>query len=107
MFLFRILSTYKSYVRNKAYPEGSIAEAYIVNESLTFCSQYLLGIETKFNRPDRNVDDLNDQSNGFSVFSQRARPFGSYQQLEFSRAEIEKTHWYILNNYKELQSYLW
>ncbi|RVX13245.1 hypothetical protein CK203_018034 [Vitis vinifera] len=91
----RILSTYKSYVRNKAYPEGSIAEAYNVNESLTFCSQYLLGIETKFNRPDRNVDDLNDQSNGFSVFSQRARPFGSYQQLEFSRAEIEKTHWCI------------
>ena len=41
--------TYKSYVRNKAYPEGSIVEAYIVNESLTFCSQYLLGIETKFN----------------------------------------------------------
>ncbi|RVX00750.1 hypothetical protein CK203_026403 [Vitis vinifera] len=88
----RILSTYKSYVRNKAYPEGSIAEAYIVNESLTFCSQYLLGIETKFNRPDRNVDDLNDQSNGFSVFSQRDCPFGSYQQLEFSRAEIEKAH---------------
>ena len=60
--------TYKSYVRNKAYPEGSIVEAYIVNESLTFCSQYLLGIETKFNRPNRNVDYLNDQSNEFSIF---------------------------------------
>ena len=70
--------TYKSYVRNKAYPEGSIVEVYIVNESLTFCSQYLLGIETKFNRSDRNVDDLNDQSNEFSVFSQRAHLFGSY-----------------------------
>ncbi|KAL6345885.1 hypothetical protein AAG906_020467 [Vitis piasezkii] len=65
----RILSTYKSYVRNKAYPEGSIAEAYIVNESLTFCSQYLLGIETKFNRPDRNVDDLNDHQWVFWFFS--------------------------------------
>ena len=49
-----------------------------MNESLTFCSQYLLGIETKFNRSDRNVDDLNDQSNEFSVFSQRAHLFGSY-----------------------------
>ncbi|KAL6328778.1 hypothetical protein AAG906_003795 [Vitis piasezkii] len=48
------------------YPiERFNSEAYIVNESLTFCSQYLLGIETKFNRPDRNVDDLNDHQMGF------------------------------------------
>ena len=37
----RALGTYKQYVRNKAHPEGSIAEAYVVNESLTFCSMYL------------------------------------------------------------------
>lgn len=66
--------TYKSYVRNKAYPEGSIVEAYIDNKSLTFFSQYLLGIETKFNRPDQNFDDLNDQSNEFSVFFLKSSP---------------------------------
>ncbi|KAK3206791.1 hypothetical protein Dsin_020837 [Dipteronia sinensis] len=52
----RALGRYKTYVKNKARPEGSIAEAYIVNESLTFCSIYLDSIETKFNRIQRNDD---------------------------------------------------
>ena len=50
----RALGMYKQYVRNKACPKGSIAEAYIVNESLTFCSMYLRDIETRFNHPERN-----------------------------------------------------
>ena len=44
----------KKYVRNKARPEGSIAEAYTVNEVLSFCSMYLSGIETRFNRGEKN-----------------------------------------------------
>ena len=63
----RALGTYKSYVKNKARPEGSIAEAYIVNESLTFCSMYLRDIETKFNRPERNFDD-NDKVGNASIW---------------------------------------
>ena len=55
IFLRRHLGTLKRYVRNKAWPEGSIAEAYTVNEALTFCSMYLTGIETRFNR-DENED---------------------------------------------------
>nr|XP_023910906.1 uncharacterized protein LOC112022526 [Quercus suber] len=35
----RYLSRLKSYVRNRAASEGSIAEGYIVEECLTFCSQ--------------------------------------------------------------------
>ncbi|XP_059636458.1 uncharacterized protein LOC132278633 [Cornus florida] len=34
----RFLHTLKSYVRNKARPEGSIAEAYVDNECVTFCA---------------------------------------------------------------------
>ncbi|XP_059631038.1 uncharacterized protein LOC132273939 [Cornus florida] len=34
----RFLHTLKSYVRNKARPEGSIAKAYVDNECVTFCS---------------------------------------------------------------------
>ena len=37
-------------MKDKAYPEGSRAEVYIVNESMTFCLMYLRDIETKFNR---------------------------------------------------------
>lgn len=52
------LRSLKKHVRNYTHPEGSIAEAYIVDEALTFCSMYLRGIETRFNRQERNwVDD--------------------------------------------------
>ena len=32
---------FEGVVRNRARPEGSIAEAYIANEALTFCSRYM------------------------------------------------------------------
>nr|XP_023912490.1 uncharacterized protein LOC112024082 isoform X2 [Quercus suber]XP_023912491.1 uncharacterized protein LOC112024082 isoform X3 [Quercus suber] len=53
----RYLSRLKSYVRNRAAPEGSIAEGYIVKECLTFCSRYMEGVETIFNRPTRTIED--------------------------------------------------
>ncbi|XP_022862578.1 uncharacterized protein LOC111382774 [Olea europaea var. sylvestris] len=49
----RALRTLKKYVKNKARPEGSIAEGYVNKEALTYCSMYLHGIETQFNRPKR------------------------------------------------------
>ena len=48
------LDSLKKYFRICARPEGLIAETYIVNETLTFCSMYLSGIETRFNRLERN-----------------------------------------------------
>ena len=50
----------KYFVRNKARPEGSIEEAYVMNESETFCSKYLSGIETRFTRDERNDDRILD-----------------------------------------------
>ena len=49
---------------------GSIAEGYIAKECLTFCSRYLHGIETKFNRMARyNVESTNQHRGGLSLFS--------------------------------------
>ncbi|GKA99060.1 putative transposase-associated domain-containing protein [Tanacetum coccineum] len=53
----RVLSTLKSYVNNKAFPEGSIAEWYLARKSLNFCSRYFSVVETLFTRPLRNDDD--------------------------------------------------
>jgi hypothetical protein len=50
----RQLYTLKRYVTNRAWPEGSIAEAYIANECLTFCSKYMDDVDTRFNREPRN-----------------------------------------------------
>ncbi|GJY11044.1 hypothetical protein Tco_0379229 [Tanacetum coccineum] len=52
----RYMKKLKNYVRNKAKAEGPIAEGYVADEALTFCSMYLEDIETRFNRPDRNRD---------------------------------------------------
>nr|GMC92021.1 uncharacterized protein LOC109173351 [Ipomoea batatas] len=53
----RYLGHLKSFVRNRTNPESSIAEGYIAEECLTFCSRYLDGVETRFNRS-RRVDDV-------------------------------------------------
>ena len=52
------LKRLKDYVRNSAKPEGSIAEGFVVDEALTFCSRYFDDVETRFNMPDRNDDDI-------------------------------------------------
>ncbi|GJR97531.1 hypothetical protein Tco_0269705 [Tanacetum coccineum] len=52
----RYMKKLKGYVRNKAKPEGSIAELLCARRALTFCSHYFWDVTTKFNRPDRNVD---------------------------------------------------
>ena len=44
-------------MHNKTYPEGFIAEGYIAEECLTFCSRYFKSVETAFNRPIRNVEE--------------------------------------------------
>ena len=44
-------------MHNKDHPEGSIAEGFLAQESLTFCSRYLTGVETIFTRALRNDDE--------------------------------------------------
>jgi hypothetical protein len=46
----RYLRTLKGYVRNKACPEGSIAEGYISEECLTFCSRFFEVVSPKLDR---------------------------------------------------------
>ena len=68
---YRYLCTHKHFVRNKSHPEGSIAERYIAEECVTFCSRYLHGIETRFDRLERNYDGSNAKSHhGLAVFAQ-------------------------------------
>ena len=56
-FSNRYLSRLKSYVHNKTYPEGSIAEGYIAEEYLAFCSRYFKSVVTAFNLFVRNVKE--------------------------------------------------
>ena len=59
----RYLEHLKKYVRNKAKLEGLITEGYIVQEAMTFSSQYLREIQSKFSMCKRDDDKLNDKRN--------------------------------------------
>ncbi|XP_060673911.1 uncharacterized protein LOC107404290 [Ziziphus jujuba] len=78
--------------RNKAHPEGSIAEGYVVNEALTYCSMYLHGIETRFNRPERNKDGENQIASTLSVFTQPVKLLGKPQFVELKDDDYKKAH---------------
>lgn len=93
-------------MKNKARPEGSIAEGYVNYEALTYCSMYLRGIETQFNRPERSGGYNKENHATLSVFTQPAKLFGSIQYLELSHDEKTKAHWYILDNCTELEPYI-
>ena len=92
---------------NKARPEGSIAEAYIVNECLTFVSMYLRGIETKFNRDERNYDRVpSDKDSELSVFSRKVRPYGKGKFIDLTEQELDMIQRYVLNNTEGLDTYM-
>ncbi|XXG83127.1 hypothetical protein AAC387_Pa10g0956 [Persea americana] len=102
----RLLGTLKGFVTNRAYLEGSTSEAYIVKECLTFCSMYLSGMETAFNRPERNADG-GVCGTRLAVFTQNVRPFGLITRASnVTQEEIDKAHWFVLNNNFELEQYL-
>ncbi|KAM3410550.1 hypothetical protein ACQJBY_002640 [Aegilops geniculata] len=69
----RRLGTFKGYVRNRARPEGSIAEAYIATEALTFCSKY---IETA----DQLSKEVGEDNPGLNVFDYSVRVTGKSRQ---------------------------
>ena len=100
----RFVSSLKQFVRNKARPEGFIAEAYIAKECLTFCSMYLQGIETYFNRAEQNFDMAKE--GGLPIFSQKFRPIEGSKYIELRKEELNIVHWYILNNCDDVEPFI-
>ena len=104
----RYLRTLKNYVRNLACPEGSIAEGYLIDECLTFCSRYFHGIETRFNRVERNWDgDHLQPYEGLPIFSPIGRAIGrGYVSRQLSQEEWMQAHLYVLKNCDEVLPYI-
>lgn len=97
----------KQLIRNRARPEGSIAEGYIAKECMTLCSRYLKGIKTKFNKVDRNRDgDLKNDVNEISIFAQSGRALGAGTSRNLSDSEWLQAHIYILKNCEEVQPFI-
>ncbi|XLR04530.1 hypothetical protein S83_070728, partial [Arachis hypogaea] len=95
----------KSYVRNKAAPEGCIAEGYIIEKCLTFYYRYLEddNIETRFNRPRRNDDQNDNTSSSFStilskIFAALGISCGAHKICSLTPIEKFQAHRYVLTN---------
>jgi len=98
----------KKKVRNKACVEGSIAEAYLKEEMVTFCSLYLdEDFETQFTKKSRNFDG-GDVSfyDSLSIFSQPGRATNAGRRRYVSDEEYHSIMSYILTNCKEVEPYL-
>ncbi|GFZ06764.1 DEAD-box protein abstrakt [Actinidia rufa] len=79
----RFLGALKKFVSNRARPEGSIAEAYIVKE---------------YYGPRRE---------GYRVFTETARPIGLItRDGEMSQELRDIAHWFVLFNSSEIKKYL-
>ncbi|XP_029145441.1 uncharacterized protein [Arachis hypogaea] len=110
----RYLRGLKAYVRNRAHPEGSIAEGYLANECLLFCSRYFNGIETKYNRVGRNWDgaithgykvEIKDKV--LPIFKQNGRPSRNCKVTRrLSLEEIKQAHLYILKNCDQVTPFI-
>lgn len=98
----RYLRTLKGYVRNKAHPEGSIAEGYILEECMTFCSQFLDNINTKLNRPDRHDGATRSESSaGSNIFSEIDHSRKGFTWDQLSMIELYKIRHYLISNCEE------
>ena len=86
----RYLGTLKSYVRNKAHPEASMANGYAVDEALGFCTEYLnLQQHTK-----RHIWEAEEEE------SMRASVVeGGGRVFNISEAELERVHNYIIHHH--------
>ncbi|CAN6576369.1 unnamed protein product [Malus baccata var. baccata] len=102
----RYLQKLKRYVRNKGRREGSIAEAYLVDECLSFCSMYLRGVESRRTRRGRNEDGIGrGVSGGFSIFDSKGCYMGSGEHVELDLNALDQCHRYILNNCDEVNPF--
>ena len=100
----RYLRTTKGYVRNKAYPEGSTTEGYILEECLTFCSIFL-DVDTNLNRVDRH-ERMNEPPSGLSIFAEMDYKRRG-QAVEIMDAyEMLKMRHYIISNCDEARPWI-
>ena len=82
-----------------------IAEAYVVDECLTFCSRYFGDVETRWNQLGRNKQLDDSQSGDVSVFKHDVNFLGGSDYLE-AGDDYDKMVWFMLSNCVEVQPYI-
>ncbi|CAD6253099.1 unnamed protein product [Miscanthus lutarioriparius] len=93
----------KALVKNRAQPEGSIAEGYCMEECMTFCSRFLDG-DTHFNRPVRNPEPSGNMKDMY-MFESAGEPIGKATVSHFDSQLLIQAHRYMLQHCDELEEF--
>lgn len=73
--------------------EGSIAEGYTFNKSLTSCSLYIDDVDTIFNRPNRSYDVGGAETlSSFSIFAHNGHGIIALTNVEINMDEAMKVN---------------
>ncbi|WRX10358.1 protein of unknown function DUF4216 - like 1 [Theobroma cacao] len=105
----RFFKHLKKKVKNRALVEGSICEAYIIEEISSFCSLYFEPtVRTRLNRVSRNDDGGDVDSLGhLSIFTHLGRAFGLLDKSRFlNEDEFCAAKLYVLMNCEEMLPYI-
>ncbi|XP_050387393.1 uncharacterized protein LOC126803675 [Argentina anserina] len=99
--IFRQLGEYKKYVRNRGKPEGSIANAYLLNECVTYGDLY----RSNATEAESSRDSIPHQFN-LSVVSDVVRLFGNLpNSYKLTTNELREAHWCVLDHCSEVEYY--
>jgi hypothetical protein len=99
----------KKKVTNKAKVEGSICEAYLINEITNFVFHYFGDdVQTIWNRVPWNDDGGLKSLNGrLSIFSYLGKKLSKrFYRRQLSHDEMQNAHNYVIFNCQELKPYL-
>ena len=95
----RYLRTLIGYVMNKAHPEGSIAEGYITEECMTFCSQFFEDVPTCPKHHESAA--VSEPPSGLSVFGSLDYSRKGFSMEKSKDTEMRTMRHYILTNCDE------
>nr|XP_009788780.1 PREDICTED: uncharacterized protein LOC104236537 [Nicotiana sylvestris] len=109
VFLERELHTYKKKAKNRARVEGSICEAYIIQEISTLSSHYFQpNVQTRLTKVTRNDDGYEvDAPDGcLSIFLHPGRLSGRKEGRYLTDDEWDAAQMYVLLNCEEVQQFV-
>ena len=90
-------------VHSRSQPEGAIAEGYIFEETLNFCSKYLDGCQTVFNRPSRHGDNSEHNKENYLRIFGHPKSASASSQLDFTAwTQAQRC---VLFNYPTISNY--
>ena len=97
-------------MRNKARPEGCIAESVLAKEAMALCSGFIDGFESLLNKVSRNDD--NDETLGCNtvqasaLFPYAGTTLGKPRSYVISGLAKLQAHRYVLFNCSDFNTYL-